>query len=207
MNFKNFNLRKNIDNAQTSLYGRARRIELAEKIAYVIVGIVAVALVFIIVGSHKEHVDKNVNFSLLREYLEGRGFRCEMLQINGGSCSKKSASNEYSFVRLEDGFEYIVKSSGYLLDIRWATDDKGSFITMKTTSSALNGYRNNLYTCSYKKTILDEVDKCIDETEKELDSQTYISVINSSIYDLNTYILNSGYRKDSLLEDHEWVKK
>ncbi len=201
------NFKKNIDQAQTALYGRARRIELAEKIAYVIVGIVAVVLVFVIVNTHKEHVDKNVNFSLLRTYMEERGFHCEMIQMSGGSCSKKSTNNEYNFIRLDSGFEYLVKSSGYLLDIRWSTDSKGDFITLKTTSDALNGYRNNTYTCTYKENILKEVDKCIDSDDKELDSQTYISVINKSMYELNGFISNSGYNKEALLKDHEWLKK
>ena len=201
------NFKKNIDNAQTALYGRARRIELAEKIAYVVVGIVAIALVFIIVNTHKEHVDNNVNFSMLRDYLEGREFRCEMIQMNGGSCVKKSENNEYTFIRFDSGFEYIVKSDGYSVDIRWGNDEKGDFITLKTTASALAGYKNNFYNCSYKDNILNEIDKCIDVNEKELDSKTYISVINSSMYDLNAYISHSGYRKDVLLENHEWSKK
>jgi hypothetical protein len=101
----------------------------------------------------------------------------------------------------------LVKSSGYLLDIRWSTDSKGDFITLKTTSDALNGYRNNTYTCTYKENILKEVDKCIDSDDKELDSQTYISVINKSMYELNGFISSSGYNKEALLKDHEWLKK
>ena len=201
------NFKKNMDNVQTALYGRARRIELAEKIAYVVVGIVAIALVFIIVNTHKDYVDRNVKFSLLREYLEERGFQCEMLYMNGGSCSRKSENNEYSFIRLDSGFEYIVKSAGYLVDIRWAQDEKGDFITLKTTSSALSGYKNNFYNCSYKDSIINEVDKCLDNNNKELDSNTYISIINQAMYDLNGYISNSGYHKKALIEDHQWIKK
>ena len=201
------NFKKNMDSAQTALFGRARRIELAEKIAYLIVGIVAISLVFFIVNTHRDHTEKNVNFSVLREYMEGRGFHCEMLQMSGGSCQKKNDNNEYNFTRLETGFEYVVKSSGYLLDIRWAADGKGDYITFKTTASALNGYRNNNYSCTYKDNIMNEIDKCIDENKNELDLQSYISVINKSMYDLNAFISNSGYDKEHLLEAHEWVKK
>ena len=139
--------------------------------------------------------------------MEKQGFRCEMLQMAGGNCQKKSSNNSYTFTRLETGFEYIVKSSGYLLDIRWSDDSKGDYITFKTTAEAINGYRNNFYTCSYKENIVKEIDKCVDENENELDLPAYTSIINRSMYDLDLYITNSGYNKKKLLEDHEWSKK
>jgi len=188
------------------MYGRARRIEFVERVTYVVIAIIAVILVFVIVGKNSSYNDKNVNFNLLRTYLEDRGFRCEMLYRPGGTCSLTSEVGLTTFTRYESGFEYIVKSEGYFLNIRYSTD-KGDYITFKTTAYALAGYRNKTYTCYYKDDILSELDYCETDDKTRLDSNAYNGIVEKAMYDLSNMIDNSGYRRDRLIEDHEWIKK
>ncbi len=189
-----------------ALYGRARRIEFVERATYIIVGIISVILVFIIVGKKSTYEESNVNFSYLREYLEARGYVCEVIYRSGGSCTSNSKAVTSSFIRYDDGFQFITKSDGYFLDITYM-ESKGDYIKLKTTPRALQGYVNNEYTCTFKDNILNEVEECKDKDGKELDSATYIGVINKAMYDLYNIVDNSGYSKDKLIQNHEWVKK
>ena len=188
------------------LYGRARRIEFVERAAFIIVGIISVILVFVIVGKKNNTSEVNVNFSYLREYIEARGYICEVIYRSGGSCTAVSKAVTSSFIRYDDGFQFITKSDGYFLEITYMAS-KGDYIKLKTTPYALQGYVNKEYTCSYKDNILNEVEECKDKDGEKLDSATYIGVVNKAMYDLYNIIDNSGYRKDKLLDKHEWVKK
>lgn len=190
----------------SNLYGRARRIEFVEKVAYLVIGIIAVILVIVIVSNQKEKVDDNVNFAYLRRYLENRGFNCEMIHRVGGQCSLVNDTSTYSFIRYDDGFEYIMVTKSYTLDIRHKLSEEER-ITFKTTSEAFSGYRNKSYTCRYKDKVVGELDKCIDEDEKELDLNSYKGMIEKAIVELNNIIDSSGYDKDELLDNYKWTKK
>ncbi len=190
----------------SNLYGRARRIAFFKKIAYIVAGILLLFLLVSFISRHTEKVDDNVNFAYLRTYLESKGFKCEMIHRVGGQCVNSNEKNSYSFIRYDDGFEYIINAQGYLLDIRHKADDDKK-ITFKTTSDAFNGYKNKYYVCSYQDSVIGKLDTCIDEEENVLDLPSYIGVIEQAINDLNLIIDSSGYKKDTLLNDCVWEKK
>ena len=191
---------------RTALYGRARRIELVEKIAYIVIAIISVILVFVIVRKRSTYNDENVDFNLLRKYLEVRGYNCYLVYQPGGACTFVNEKSKLQFIHQEDGFEYYEQTSGYTLSIV-LTEEKGDYITLRTTSEALPGYRNKTYTCTYKKYILDDLESCEDKDGNVLDSNAYKGIVEKGMYDVNNMILNSGYRRESLLKNHEWIKK
>lgn len=187
-------------------YGRARRIEIVEKIAYITVGFIAILLVFSLVFKQERNVDYNVNFAYLRNYLEGRGFQCEMIHLSGGQCYISGDYSTRTFVRYEDGFEYFVKTESYLLDIRHTLKEE-NLIRFKTTSEAFVGYKNKEYTCEYVSNVIKELKQCKTEDGEVLDLDSYIGLIEHSIIDINNIIDSSGYYKSELLENYKWVKK
>jgi len=193
----------------TTLFGRARRLEFAEKIGYIIAIIGAAITMFIVLKEPIDLSEKNTKFEYLREYMEASGYSCSMVDKIGGHCYIENDIGTYDFVRLESGFEYIISTEGYNLNIRLSSD-KGDYIKFKTSSNALTGYKSKNYTCTWKDTengIIGELDKCIDEDGDELDSNVYLSVISKTMYELNNIIDSSGYYKSELLQNHEWVKK
>ena len=107
-------MKKKIDTsvAATALYGRARRIELAEKSVYVFVTIISIILVFVIVGKQNNNVEVNSEFADLRKYLEDSGYRCESIHRAGGICTINHEKNHFSFIIYDTGFEYIARSDG-----------------------------------------------------------------------------------------------
>lgn len=190
-----------------ALYGRARRIEFVERATYIIVGIISVILVFVIVGKKSSYNETNINFAYLRDHLEARGYFCEMLYKNGGVCTANSNGGvTSSFIRYDDGFQFVQKSDGYFLDITY-TVSKGDYIKLRTTAYALQGYLNNNYTCYYKSEPLEGVDYCEDSKGVKLDSAAYLGVVDKALHDLNAAVDASGYSKDKLLKEHEWKKK
>lgn len=190
----------------SNLYGRARRIEFAEKVAYVVVGIIAVILVVVIISNQKENVDDNVNFAYLRRYMESRGFTCEMIHRVGGQCILRNETSTYSFIRYDDGFEYIIATKSYTFDAKHKLSEPEK-LTLKTTSEAFAGYRNKSYTCTYKGSIIGELDKCIDENDKELDLNSYKGVVEKAMSELKDIIDSSGYDKKAIISDYQWIKK
>jgi len=188
-----------------ALYGRARRIEFVERATYIIVGIISVILVFVIVGKKNNLDEKNVNFSYLRQYMETRGYSCEMIYRNGGTCTSYSEAVSSSFMRFDDGFQFVTKGEGYFLDITYS-DSRGDYIKLKTTPYALQGYVNKEYKCVYKDDIFNEVDYCEEANGTKLDSGTYLGVVNKAMFDLRNMMANSGYSKDKLIKNHEWKK-
>lgn len=194
-----------MNNKANRIYGRAQRIEFFEKVAYFVIAIAAIILVFIILSNQKGFVDDNVNFAYLRDYMKANGYNCEMIHKNGGSCTLRSETSSSTFIRYNDGFEFTINSDYYVLNIKHiSTEEK---FTFKTSAKALAGFKNENYVCTTKGTILDELDKCVDEDGNELTSNAYISVIERAIKDLNNFIDSSGYRKDVLLEQSMWTKK
>ncbi len=193
-----------MNNKKSRIYGRAQRIEFYEKVGYCIIAIVVVALIFWIISNQKGFVDDNVNFAYLKQYMEDNGYICEMIHKNGGSCTLHSDTSTSVFIRYGDGFEFVINSDAYSLDIKHiSTEENFSF---KTSTSALAGYKSRNYTCETKGNILDELSKCVDENGEELNSNAYIGVIERALKDLNNFIDSSGYSKDALIEDYEWQK-
>ncbi|HAB67367.1 MAG TPA: hypothetical protein DCE23_08370 [Firmicutes bacterium] len=194
-------------NKVSNMYGRARRIEFAEKCVYIVVGILAVFLVFYFISHTFNKVDENVNFAYLKKYMEQKGYTCSLLHLPGGKCSSSNGIKGYTFIRYENGFEYIVKTKAYSLTIRLVSKDDNS-IKFKTTTDAIAGYKAKEYSCTYKDNIIGGLDKCIEINENtELDLGAYTGVIEQAMYDLNELIDASGYNKNKLLEDNEWVRK
>lgn len=190
----------------SNLYGRARRIELVERIAYIVVGIIAVVLVVLLVSKTTEKTDDNVNFAYLRNYLEAKGFSCELLHRSGGQCNLRGKNVSYIFIRYDDGFEYIVRTKSYNFHLKHILSDEDK-ITFRTTSDAFSGYRNKNYTCSFKDNILNGIDKCVDEDDEVLDLEAYTGTIEQIIYDVNNIIDSSGYDKNRLISNNVWEKK
>lgn len=191
----------------SNLYGRARRIELVEKIAYIVVGIVAVVLVVFLVSRQTTFQDQNVDFAYLREYMEAKGFVCERIHISGGQCVLSRENSSYIFIRQNDGFEYIINTKSYVLDMKHVLNEEDS-ISFKTYSDAFSGYRNKNYTCSFQENIIHELGQCIDEDSGSvLDLESYRGVIYQAMNDLNHIIDSSGYNKNELIENYRWQKK
>lgn len=197
----------------SNLYGRARRIAFVEKVVYWIVGIIAIFLIAFIILNRNEEVDDNVNFAYLREYLEANGYRCEMIHRVGGQCIKSGVyesenlkfSYNYNFIRYDDGFEYIHNTRGFILDIRHKSQND-SRISFKTTNNAFAGYKNQTYTCSYTDYVINKIEECTNEAGEKLDVDSYLSVIEQAIYEINNILDSSGYDKEKLIKDFVWEK-
>lgn len=187
------------------IYGRAQRIEFFEKVAYVVIAILAIILIFVIIKNQKKPVDDNIDFAYLRSYLEANGYACDMIHQNGGSCFLRSDSSTSTFIRYESGFEFVINTDAYTLDIKHIEQEKD--FTFYTTTNALAGYKSRNFICNTKGTVIDEFDKCVDEDGKVLDSNAYIGVIERAIKDINNFIDSSGYDKEILIKENKWKKK
>lgn len=187
-------------------YGRARRIELAEKIAYIVVGIVAVVLVIFLVFKQTSNTNKNIDFSYLRDYFLQRGYSCEMIHQSGGQCTLTKENIMYKFIRYDNGFEYFEKTDSYLLNIKHVLDEENK-IVFKTTSEAFVGFKNEEYTCEYKVNVINELGTCRNNKNETLNQNSYLGVIEKAMNELNNIIDSSGYYKVNILEDYQWIKK
>ena len=193
-------------NKVSVFYGRARRLELYEKIAYIVVGCIAVILVVVLVTSQSDNSEKNVNFSYLKQYFYDRGFSCDLVHRSGGKCRKEANNVSYVFTRYDDGFEYIVKTESYLL-VMFHSLQKENHITFSTTSEAFAGYKNKEYECKLGKNVLDTIGDCKTKEGELLNLNSYIGVIEQAQKEVNNVIDSSGYYKKNLLEDYQWIKK
>lgn len=193
-------------NKVSVFYGRARRIELYEKIAYIAAALIAVIIIVVLVSRQSTDDDRNVNFSYLRDYLQNRGYSCELLhQVNGG-CTKRTDNTLYNFVRYEDGFMYTVKTDSYLMQIVHSLE-KSDSIVFSTTSDAFFGYRNKKYYCDFEKNVLGALGECKTKDGDVLSLNSYRGVIERAQYDIENMIDASGYYKKSLIENYIWSKK
>lgn len=193
-------------NKVSNMYGRARRIAFAKKVIYILVGLLVITLVLLFVFRKKEDVDLNVNFYYLREYMENKGFRCSTIHRTGGTCVKTNDNNKYTFIRYDDGFEYLANTKGYFLTVKHKASMKDSSITFRTTPYALAGYKNLSYTCQFEGNVLNVTDCINDEDGSVLDSEAYLGVIKQVSLELNNIIDSSGYDKNVLLNDYKWQK-
>lgn len=193
-------------NKVSVFYGRARRLELYEKLAYIVVGVVAAVLVFFLVTSQSSTGESNINYAYLKQYMYDRGFSCELIHKSGGKCRKENNGVSYIFTRYDDGFEYLVKTDSYLLIINH-TLQKDNYITFSTTSSAFPGYKNKNYECKIGETVLDTFGECKTKEGDLLDLDSYHGVIEQAQNEVNNIIESSGYYKKNLMEDYQWIKK
>lgn len=194
------------NNKVSNMYGRARRIAFAKKVIYIVVGLLIITLVLLFVFRKKEVVDLNVNFYYLREYMENKGFRCTNIHRVGGTCVKTNDTNKYTFIRYDDGFEYVANTKGYFLTIKHKASLNDSSVTFRTTTYAFAGYKNLSYTCQFEGNVL-KVTECInDADDSKLDSEAYLGVVKQISLELNNIIDSSGYNKDALLNEYKWEK-
>ena len=196
---------KKVKKVNSRFFGRQRRIDFFEKVAYVLVAVLALSLVIYLVTRKTEFVETNVDYANLVNYLQQKGYKCEMLNKSGGGCTLRTKEREYHFYRYDEGFQYSKTMEHFTLTIKHL--DGVDSIEFKTFNTAYLDYKDKEYTCSTKKNILSEVDECVTASGEVLDFESYIGFINESIYDLNNLVDASGYNKNILLENYEWVKK
>ena len=187
------------------MYGRARRIALVKAIMISLGIVLVVCISLLLIFKKEEVVDYNQNFEFLKNYLNGKGYSCEMIQKSGGKCILNTDVNYYSFTRYVDGFEYLVKSDAYSIEIRFTSETKNN-VVFKTTSDALLGYKNSEYICELKSGSYDEISSCEDNNGKVLDMKAYLGAIDSSLYEVNNILKASGYDIQGVLVDHVWKK-
>ena len=196
----------NKSNKVSVFYGRARRIELYEKMAYVAVGIIAAIVVVFIVTKQATNDDENVDFARLRTYMANRGFSCEMVHKPNGFCSKSNVTPSYPFTRYDDGFMYRVKTKSYTLEMVHSMK-KENEIVFTTTSEAFYGYKNKTYSCSFNVSVLGDIRICKTVDDEILNLSSYKGVIEQAQMDVSNILESSGYYKDILLKDYKWQKK
>lgn len=194
-----------VKKVNSRFFGRQRRVDFIEKIAYVVVGIFSVALIFYLVSKQSENVDHNVNFAYLTTYMQNKGYSCELLFRSGGKCSLRNERYESFFYRYDNGLQLSIKTENYFAKVDHSDgSDKVEFNTYK---DAYIGYRNMEYTCTLKDTVISEVDRCVTKNGVVLDNEAYIGVINDLLHEIELIINSSGYEKDALIYDYEWIKK
>lgn len=193
-------------NKVSVFYGRARRIELYEKLAYIAAAVLAIIIIVVLVSNQSTETDRNVKFSYLRDYLQGRGYSCELLHQKNGGCTKRTDNTLYNFVRYEDGFMYTVKTDSYLMQIVHSLE-KSNSITFSTTSEAFFGYKNKKYFCEFEGNVLGTLGDCLTKDGNVLNLNSYRGIIEQAQYDVDNMIEASGYYRKSLLEDYVWSKK
>ncbi len=196
---------KKVKKVNSMFFGRQRRVDFAEKVAYIVVAIFALALVVFLVTRKTDFVDKNVDYAYIVNFFQRKGYSCEMLSRNGGNCTLRNKDVENSFFRYDEGFQFMKRVDNFSLTIKHM--DGIDNIEFKTFSSAYLGYRDKTYTCTTKNGVFSEVDKCTTNNGEELDFQSYIGYINEALYELDSMMDESGYDKSILLENYEWVKK
>lgn len=199
------------DKRVSVFYGRARRIELLDKILLVAISVLVIVLVGFLVFKQSSGKIPNVNFSYMKRYFYDRGYTCDLIQKSGGKCRKDNENITYVFTRNDDGFGYLVRTSSFVLTMNHSLKAK-SYITFKTSSDAFSGYRNKEYVCELKRdrnnkemTVLDEIGDCVTEDKEVLNLNSYIGVIESAQREVERIIKASGYNRTELLENYRWV--
>jgi len=188
-------------------FGRARRIELAKKVAFIVGAIIVIAVIISFLSTKITFFDKDVEFGQLISYMESKGYACRRIQKSGGSCVIKNADGtSYSFVRYDEGFNYTIKAPTYDLEIKHFVDIT-DHIYFRTTAGALTGYKDKYYECSATKGIVGELKECKTPSGEVLDSDVYIGVVEKALYDLDGILKASGYEYDAILNDYSWIKK
>ena len=189
------------------MIGRARRIKIIKIVAISIVGLLGAFLLGRTIVTMLIKKDDNIDFAYLRNYLIGKGFVCESLKTTGGTCKNKSDGVYEMFVRYDNGFDYIYNNDKYSIQLYHAGGNEKFIFT--TGDGAFAGYRNLRFNCTYKESIVQELDKCVLDNNDSvvLDNKAYIGVINNTMFELRKILSSSGYNVDDLLNKYEWNKK
>jgi hypothetical protein len=187
--------------------GRARRIELAKKAAFVLFCLIVI-FVSIKYATRKEvHYDMNSRYNLLSSYFQNRGYVCTDLVASGGKCIKNNTNGVSEFSRHDNGFIFIERNDSVTLTINYQKDYTRNGIELMTTNNALLGYKKKDYVCSTKDgSIIGELDKCIDKENVVLDSDIYLGIVENSIKLVKDALYYSGYDVDILLKEYKWVR-
>lgn len=189
------------------MIGRARRLKLIKIVAVAIIGVLGAFLLAKGIISFLIVKDDNVEFAYLKKYLTGKGFSCESLKTSGGTCKNRTEGVYELFVRYDNGFDYIYNNDKYSIQLYHVGGKEK--IVFTTGDNAFAGYKNLKYKCTYKESIIHELDKCVLENDDtvELDNKAYVGIINNTMYEVRKIIAASGYNVDDLLDKYEWNKK
>lgn len=194
-------------NGRINLYGRARRLALIKNIT-IIIGCIIVIILLVKAMFFSANTQVIVDeYDQLKDYFLSKGFTCESLSLNGSKCVSNATSEKTTFYRYTNGFEYSIKTDSYSLYIvhRLDKEDKMEFVT---TSEAFEGYKNQRFTCTYEKSVLSNVLKCVSEKDSiNLDIKSYLGVIEHAQADITNAINFSGFSLENLLVNYEWSKK
>lgn len=191
-------------NVKTLLYGRARRIKLMKQIILVVV--ILLVLVFGILFIFKkttESKNTNKNFNMMRTYFVNRGYTCEMIEKSGGQCNLRGKNVQYVFTRYDEGFNYLMKSSSYTIEIRHIVNTYND-IKLTTNSSALEGDKNREFTCTTNDGLLGEVNSCVDNNNGNVINEVYLGAVQTAINNVNEIINSSGYKRDKIINEYVW---
>jgi hypothetical protein len=189
------------------MIGRARRLKLIKIIGIAIIGVVGAFLLGRAIISILIVKDDNVEYAYLKKYLKGKGFVCESLKASGGTCKNRTEGVYELFVRYDNGFDYIYNNDKYSIHLYHAGGKEKFAFT--TGDDAFKGYKNLKYKCSYKESIVNELDKCVLEEDDTvaLDNKAYIGIINNTMFEVRKILAASGYDVDTLIDKYEWKKK
>ena len=187
--------------------GRVKRIELAKKLAVVLLCAVIIFVSIKKLTTKEVVYDPNGRYEYIKSYFASNGYTCEDLTSSGGRCNKDKGLFKSEFVRAKDGFTFLDAGEDYVVNIYYTKDTiNKNGIFLRTNASALAGYQKKNYTCTTKGTIIDELDKCVDEEGNELDSGAYKNYVQKAIMTVQGAINASGYDKKALIEDFKWVR-
>ena len=187
------------------MYGRARRIALVKKIVAVLVLILIVYILITKVFVKENFVDRNQNFEYMKSYFGGKGYICERIEKSAGRCYKETDTTYIGFIRYDDGFNYVDQSTSYRLTINYFEHEVNK-IVLKTNSESLEGYKNKVYYCATKGTIIDELLECKTDSGEKLDLDSYVGIVEEGIMEVNDILIYSGYNVDALLKEFVWRK-
>ncbi len=189
------------------MYGRAKRLNFLKWIVIVLVAVLGVFYLGKTVVSLLIKEDDNVEYRYMRDYLVGKGFSCQSLKSSGDSCKIKTDDVYELFIRFDNGFDYIYNNKSYVIEL-YHVGGKEKF-QFSTGDTAFSGYKNLKYTCSYKESIVGELDKCVLETDDtiNLDNEAYIGIINKTMFEVRKILYSSKYDVDDLLNNYKWTKK
>ena len=191
---------------KTMLYGRARRVKLVKQVSLIVIVVLLLVLAISFLFKENKYVDRNVNYAMLKSYFNGKGYSCVQLERDGGRCVNDQESYYYSFTRYADGFIFLKKTSTYTIQIRHVKSTNNNDISISTNSNSLAGTRDKTYYCITDDGLVGTLKSCVTDSGDELTTQSYLGEVEDVISDLNQIINASGYNKDSLLDDYEWVR-
>ena len=201
----------NKENVKVMLYGRARRIQLVKKIGLIVVLLIVLVILILFLFQKHEEKNMNKNFNMLRTYFLNKGYMCEMIEKDGGICrsrlvdpeTKEQSHVQYIFTRYDEGFNYLVKSSSYSIEIRHIVNTYNDII-LETTDKALDADRNKKFICQTDNSIVGNLVNCETAEGQKVKNDVYLGAVEMAISNLNNIINSSGYKRDKIINDYVW---